>query len=293
MATRVAWLLNLDADMELAAPERHRASPELAARIRALIPQMGMLLRPDDIILDVSMAPPPHVPALAFCPTPSAQRKLKALGLVPFVDVPLTLLRKVNDRAFSAELGQTLPHAAFVRDMEGLERAIRAPSPYRVFVLKRAFGFAGRERREARDGELDASTRGFATRSFARGEGLQVEPWLERRGDFARHGWVTRKKTLLLGPTVLQRCDARGRWLGSEEAPPDALRRDEADHLEGELVRTGQALAQLGYVGPFGIDAFRYLDASGTLCFQPRSEINARFTMGFPRAILDRALASE
>jgi len=38
-----------------------------------------------------------------------------------------------------------------------------------AFLLKRAFSFAGRERRQARAGVLDASTRGFAARTFLAG----------------------------------------------------------------------------------------------------------------------------
>jgi hypothetical protein len=41
------------------------------------------------------------------------------------------------------------------------------------------------------------------------------------------------------------------------------------------------ALFMAGYHGPFGIDAFAWQDAQGTRRFQPLSEINARFSMGF------------
>ena len=43
----------------------------------------------------------------------------------------------------------------------------------------------------------------------------------------------------------------------------------------------GEALAGAGYFGPFGIDAYRYRDRAGALRLQPRSEINARYSMGF------------
>ena len=47
------------------------------------------------------------------------------------------------------------------------------------------------------------------------------------------------------------------------------------------LARVAVALAGSGYFGPFGIDAFTYRNADGTVALQPRSEINARYSMGF------------
>jgi hypothetical protein len=54
---------------------------------------------------------------------------------------------------------------------------------------------------------------------------------------------------------------------------PFAFARD----LETETQRVGARLHAAGYFGPFGVDAFIYEGG-----FQPRSEINARFSMGFP-----------
>jgi hypothetical protein len=292
MATRIAWLLNLDADEELADPRHYRVKPELEARIAALVPRMSMLLRPDDLVLPGSGPVPGDLTVLTFCPTPSALARVRALGAKVAFALPHELLRSVNGRSFCAALGQTLPHARYVRDMAELEAAIRAPSPSGAFLLKREFSFAGRERRQARHLELDASTRGFAARSFARGEGLQVEPLLELLAEFALHGFVLGGGRWLTGPLVAQDCDRQGRWLGSRLSAPDALSASEQAALEAELTRVASALGDLGYVGPFGVDAHRYRDARGRVAFQPRSEINARFTMGYPRELLARALAA-
>jgi hypothetical protein len=289
MATRVAWLLNLDADSELADPQRHQPSAAMAARVRELVPRMNMLLDPDDLFVGQHEVPS-TLPVLAFCPTPSALARLARLGLKPPLAPPVEVLRRVNDRAFCAALGQTMPGARFVHSLAELEEAIRGPSPGGVFLIKRPFGFAGRERRKAEHGQLDPSTLGFVQRSFARGEGLQVEPWVERHGDFSRHGWVEAGRPPLFGPLVRQLCDVMGRWQGAALAEPGALSSDEEDRLGTELEKTATALTGAGYEGPFGIDAFRYADASGGLSLQPRCEINARFTMGFPRDLLELAM---
>ena len=49
------------------------------------------------------------------------------------------------------------------------------------------------------------------------------------------------------------------------------------------------ALRGEGYFGPFGVDAYSYRDAAGALRLQSRSEINARYTMGFPRSLVPDA----
>ena len=41
------------------------------------------------------------------------------------------------------------------------------------------------------------------------------------------------------------------------------------------------ALLPAGYFGPFGVDAYTYRGRAGASVFQPRSEINARYSMGF------------
>lgn len=286
--------MNLDADLELSAPQRYGPANERELRIEKLLSRMGTLLRPDDRVLGFS--PPNLAPAtrvLAFCPTPHALGRLAALGLAPSLPAPsLSVLREANGRAFCARVGQTLPGAAYVYSMEVLEEIVRDAGPEQELVLKRPFGFAGRDRRRVVGGVLDPSTAGFAARSFRIGEGLQVEPWLRRIRDVARHGYLAEDGRLMKGPLMEQRCDALGRWQGSAPADPSGapLRPEHARQLEEELERAGHALSAIGYFGPFGIDAFEYERAHGGPGFQPRSEINARFSMGYPRILLEQAL---
>ena len=291
MATRIAWLLNLDADAELRDPLGYRSRRQGDLRVAALSARMADLISEEDVILDdmwcdrSQNAPAPDLVALAFCPTPSALDRIARLGLLPPKAPALCVLRRVNDRAFCAELGHGLPGSCFATDMETLERHLTQPSPTGRYVAKRAFSFAGREQRRVHDGAMDESTRGFCRQSFARGEGIQVEPFVERLADFSRHGYLTCNGALRIGPTREQRCDAMGRFLGmSVQAARSTPAEDQA--LAAEVERTGAALAQAGYFGPFGIDGFRYLRPGGGEAFNPRCEINARFTMGYPRALL-------
>jgi hypothetical protein len=126
---------------------------------------------------------------------------------------------------------------------------------------------------------IDPAARPWILASFADGDGLQVEPWVECDGEFAQHGFVPRDgSAVILGEPTRQTCDASGAWKGSERTSD--LDRDERTALAAATLAAGQALADAGYFGPFGVDAYRYRTASG-VAFNPRSEINARYSMGW------------
>jgi hypothetical protein len=291
-APRIAWLLNLDADRELQDPTHYRPV-KLTGTPHDLVARIADLVAAEDLVLDESLQSSDlrhdDYSVQAFCPTPSALAQLVRLGFAAPTAPAFRVLRRVNDRAFCAELGQCLPGAAFVRDLQALERQLAQPSPTNRYVIKRAFSFAGREQRRVEHGVLDDSTRGFCRNSFARGEGMQVEPWVERLGDFSRHGYLSPTGTLAIGQTREQRCDPLGRFQGVSTGTANVTEA-EAEILAAELKLTAAALSAAGYFGPFGIDGFRYRLPDGTTGFNPRCEINARFTMGYPRALLLDAL---
>ena len=293
---RIAWLLNLDADRELQDPLRYRPTRR-SASAGAWHERTADLVAREDIVLgdDVHAAlaaenlRPEDCAVQVFCPTPRALARVTALGFAAPPAPTLEILRQANDRAFCASVGQALPGAAFVSDMPALERHLQQPSPTGTYVIKRAFSFAGREQRRVQHGVLDASTRGFCARSFANREGLQVEPWVQRLADFCRHAYLSRAGALSIGATREQRIDPLGRFLGVSTGAA-ALTAGEDEKLAAELTLTAAALRALGYFGPFGIDAFRYRGVQGEVLWNPRCEINARFTMGYPRALLLQSL---
>jgi hypothetical protein len=293
---RIAWLLNLDADRELQDPLRYRPRRRSVfagawhERTADLVAREDLVLN-DDVhaALAAENLRPEDCAVQAFCPTPRALARVTALGFAAPLAPALEILRQANDRSFCASVGQTLPGAAFVRDMPALERHLQQPSPTGTYVIKRAFSFAGREQRRVQHGVLDASTLGFCARSFANREGLQIEPWVQRLADFCRHAYLSRAGALSIGATREQRIDPLGRFLGVSTSAA-TLTPDEDEKLAAELTLTASALRALGYFGPFGIDGFRYRGVQGEVLWNPRCEINARFTMGYPRALLLQAL---
>ena len=293
MAARFAWVLNLDADLELgaiasgSAGARTAYTPKRSTReaMRAFAPRIAAsLLDPkDDVVVDDD-TPPNAARGLigrAFCPTPRALRLLRRAGAEPEPHPTCDALVRANSRAFASSLGATLPEAAFV-SREDDARALLALPPPRALAqawrVKRNFGMTGRGQRVVASTPTEQDI-AFVRAGLAEG-GVQIEPNVTILSEYTIHGLLDPSGVLTLGRVLKQRCDARGAWIASDE-----LATDEAPGgLEEEARRVAAALHQAGYFGPFGVDAYTYRrheTGDGATALQVRSEINARYTMGF------------
>jgi hypothetical protein len=280
-----AWLLNLDAEDELASGA-HTPSAKTRARMADLVHALGPLIAPGDVVVTPDVrAPSRDFVGRAWCPTPRALDALVRAGATPAPAPPLSVLRRVNHRRFAADLGQGLPGARYVTTDGELRDAIAKGSPTGHWLLKRPFGFAGRGRRRVAAGALEASAETWVAASLAGGEGLQVEPWVARLADYALHGHLSVQGTCTWGAPTAQRCDENGAWQGTALATdlPENQRRALAAAAE----RVAAALAEAGYFGPFGIDAYAWRDGD-RVAFHAMSEINARYSMGWAIGMGDR-----
>jgi hypothetical protein len=302
VAARFAWVLNLDADVELAAIASGAAgartgyTPKRGVRdaMRMFAPKVAAsLLEPGEDLLVDEDSPPLLARGLvgrAFCPTPRALRLLRRAGAEPEPHPECDVLLRVNSRAFASSLGTTLPGAAFARD-EGEVRAHLATPPPPLLAeawrVKRNFGMTGRGQRIIASSGPTEQDLAFLRAGLSEG-GVQIEPNVAIAAEFAVHGLVEPSGALTLGPVVQQRCDSRGAWISSERIAAEAA----PPGLAAEAVRVAAALSSARYFGPFGVDAYTYLVRRGpgeaksgseptTLLQQLRSEINARYTMGF------------
>lgn len=268
----IAWVLNLDAEDELALGGRaHTPSPAMVERIRSLLPRLSSLVGGDPVLfpapLERGQREGPTI-AHAWCPTRFALEVMHDAGITPAPHPPMDVLCRVNHRRFNASLGQTLPGALYRDHVDAL--------PPGEWLLKRPYGYAGRGRRKVTGDALSSADRAFIAAST---DGLQIEPWVERTLDCAIHGWLNADGTYDLGHPTLQRIDARGAWQSTERT--HVLAHNEVAALHNEAHRSARALHAAGYFGPFNLDAFRWRDTDGVERFQPRSEINARFSMGW------------
>jgi hypothetical protein len=285
MAARRAWVLNLDADLELGAGGPYAPTKKVLLAMKPHVAQLAAsLLDPDDVLVDESSPPGSArgLPGRAFCPTPRALALLRRAGAEPEPHPPLDVLQRVNSRAFATALGPTLPGGAYVTVLERARAILEAPPPVGdAWRVKSSFGMAGRNQRRVSPGLLGAQDLAFVTRAVAEG-GVQIEPNVAIEDEYAIHGLLAPDGRLRLGALVRQRCDERGAWLATEriDAACEPLIELRARMAE-EAGSVGRALAEAGYFGPFGIDAFTYRDSQGERQLQPRSEINARYSMGF------------
>jgi hypothetical protein len=277
----LAWVLNVDADLELAVGNGYSPSKVVIAAMAEPVALLTKtLIGPNDVVL-VQRAGSARIDkgtathGRAFCPTPRAIALMHRAGVEPEPHPSFDVLRTVNGRQFCASIGQTLPGAAFARSLDDAVAIIAEPPPVGAqWRAKRAFGMAGRGQRPIAPGQPSAADASFLETSIAREGGIQIEPEVAIVRELAVHGLLGADGSLRLGFVLEQRCDATGQWLESRPIAEDVpLLRREADGVAAALHRAG-------YFGPFGVDAFEY-DSKNGVTLNPRSEINARYSMGF------------
>jgi hypothetical protein len=286
-------VLNLDAEQELRDPRGYTRSAATQAQLLQAIGRVQGLLRPGDLVVD--LLDPERVAGcaaglegVAWCPTPLALARLAESGATLPEAPPVELLRRVNERAFALGLGGAGFESVYLRDVEGVAAALaKGEGPW---LLKRGLSFAGRGHRRLY-GDLSEADRRWCHNAFRFGDGVVLEPLVEREEDFAQHGFVTRSGELRLGRPLRQHCDAKGRWVGASPQSASGsgrLSRTEEEGLRESALEAGRALAEAGYFGPFGVDAFRY-SRRGERAFNPLVELNARYSMAWGLAVCSDA----
>jgi len=279
-----AWVLNLDAEDELARPSTATPPRSLSARVARLRPVLDALLGPDALVLDELSLRPGEAAGYAgraWCPTPRALGALRKAGARVPEAPSRAVLAAVNHRRFAARLGQHLPGAGWAASRDDLRALWAVASREAPWLLKRPYGYNGRGRLRVRPGDLDARTEAWIDASFAQGDGLQCEPEVARVYDLAWHGEVDATGALRLGRATLQTSDAFGQWTGSTPMPAGLLDEAQTARFRAVVTEAAEALRDAGYYGPFGVDAFVWRDAEGHERLQPLSEINARYSMGW------------
>jgi hypothetical protein len=283
------WLFNLDAELELARSGGPYQTPlRVAQALAPMLERAKALMAPGDASLDPltpprratpTSAPSPQRPlGCAWCPTPSALDRLRRAGAelppTPGVDV----LRRVNHRRFALDLGGGAPGARFVSDEKALAEALAEPCP--AWLFKRAYSFAGRGQRRI-IGLPSPDDRRWLADSLRLG-GFVAEPWLELVRELSIHGLIDPSGRFVLGGICVQETNAHRAWVSTRLALADDLSPAQASQLRARAETVAQALITAGYFGPFGIDAYLFRTSSAPTQLNPLSELNARYSMGFP-----------
>jgi len=275
---RYAWVLNLDAELELA-----RLDFEYVPR-RKLLQQLALygqgsraLLGPEDVLVGPgARLNDADFVGRAWCPTPMALSHLAAAGVRAEPHPEPSVLRRVNHRLFAHEVGGGLPEQRYITERAPLEELLRRDE--RPWLLKRPLAFAGRGQMRFY-GPISDKQWSWLDLSLAH-DGLIAEPLVTPTLEVSLHGFVWQAGNFELGRMCVQEVSDRGVFRG--------VRLARAGELDGSevtsLFERGQGVARLlheaGYFGPFGIDAYRY-QVGNARGFCALSEINARYTMGF------------
>lgn len=273
------WVFNLDAELELATSGPYQTSKHAARALEAALVHARRLMAPGDE--ELGAAPPgsggPRI-GRAWCPTPSALRRLARSGAELEPSPSLEVLRRVNHRRFAFELGGGAPGSRYIETSDDLAATLREPN-VTLWLCKRPFGFAGRgQRRVGRD--LSADDRRWLDDSLRQG-GVLAEPWLELARELSQHGRIDRAGHVELGRSCAQRTDRHRSWIGTELLPESALASSDVRLLRERAETVAAAAFAAGYFGPFNIDAYLWRTTSGALQLNPLGELNARYSMGF------------
>jgi hypothetical protein len=275
MATRTAWVLNLDADLELAHGEGYTPSASVARNVAAFAERLrSSLVAADDVVIDGTEreGAARGLAGRAFCPTPRAIAMLVRAGAEPEPHPSFDVLRRVSSRAFAASLGQTMPKAAFVSNLDEAREILRGdPTPGTGWRIKRAYGMSGRFHRVVDRAPRDEDV-AFLPKWIDEA-GVQIEPNVRIIREYALHGFIA-NGDVKLGALTEQRTDATGAWIATNRVR--SAPREIAEAIAREAEHAARALSNAGYFGPFNVDAFEW-DGG----FRARSEVNARYSMGF------------
>jgi len=275
--TKHAWVLNLDAELELA-----RLDFAYVPRLKLLrqLAQFGQgsraLLGPKDVLVQPGSASLSGFVGRAWCPTPLSLAQLAAAGASPEPHPDACVLRRVNHRLFAFEAGGGLPDQQYFRERAPLEALLRRGD--KRWLLKRPLAFAGRGQMRFY-GAISDKQWSWLDVSLAQ-DGLIVEPLVTPTLELSVHGFIWRDGRYELGRPCVQRVTERGVFRSVRLAEPAELATSELRALLERAEAVSKALIAAGYFGPFGIDAYRY-ERDGKRGFCALSEINARYTMGF------------
>jgi hypothetical protein len=275
--SQLAWVLNLDAELELARP-RFEYVPRL--KLLRQLAEFGQssraLLGPNDILVQPGCGLLSGFLGRAWCPTPRALAQLEAAGVEAEPHPDVSVLRRVNHRLFAHEAGGGLPEQQYFTERAPLEALLRRAD--RRWLLKRPMAFAGRGQMRFY-GPITDKQWSWLDASLAQ-DGLIAEPLVTPTLELSLHGFLWQAGRFEMGRPCVQEVTERGVFRSVRLALPGELTRAE---LEAVLER-GESVARLlhsaGYFGPFGLDAHRY-ELAGRSGFCALSELNARYTLGF------------
>ncbi len=278
-----AWLLNLDAEQELASVGSYAPKQRLLRTMQHQLDACTLLTRDEPIYGRQALHARHSV--FSWCPTPSALRQLRDAQLNAVEGPALDVLRRANHRRFNELFAAPeLERRYLTGDDDWQSLLFGSASHTGTWRLKRGFGMAGRWQRRLPKAPSADDVR-WVHDSMRLG-GLLREAELAIEQEFSTHGFVD-AQVLLLGQPVQFESNRFGVPGGFR---PAALAPALANQLLQAAESVALALRAIGYFGPFGVDAFTWSEGRVNAV----SDINARFTLAWSLGMAEqRSVALE
>jgi hypothetical protein len=205
----------------------------------------------------------------------------------------LDAVKTVNSRSFALDLEREwypgICEGRMFSDAPALAAFLSGRPATEEWVAKGQHGFAGTANRRFSGGPLSADAAALSALLFAGHGRVLLEPWHERQSDMAVLFTVGSGGEALgfRGHTLLNSRDGAflGVELASDGQPPNPWRQALRDNA-GRLARV---LADKGYRGPVGVDAYTYRSGA-EIRLRPLVDVNARRSMAEPAHGLSRRL---
>lgn len=279
------WILNLDAELELAARRKgshYAPSKDLLRSMERALPAARALMGAGDHelqqALDAGLLVEGGV-GRAFCPTPSALERFRSAGVRPEPWPELEVVERVNDRGWALSHGLGPDCAHWFEDSAVLEAFLAGRPQAEDWLAKRALGTAGRGQRPLRAPGLSEADQRWLRASWPMG-GVLLEPRREILVEYSLHAWLEPDGSLRQGRPVVFNTHGRA-FVEACLLVPGECQEAEIRALESGLHKAASALHGAGYFGPFGVDAYAWSLSPETRYFEAISEVNARYTLAW------------
>lgn len=193
---------------------------------------------------------------------------------------PFEVVKEINSKAFSFLHSPKLDHSALLFNQNELKSWLAETQDPKV--LKSCFGLSGRGHKFVEEDAINVIQ--FCEKEWSQGRPVIAEPWVERQFDFSTQWFINQDGTIeLLGSTVFE-SDAKGQYIATLAGAEESIFGSFLSFLETHKQVAFELLtkvAEMGFFGNIGVDAFVYLDEKKVQRLHPIVEINGRRTMSW------------
>jgi hypothetical protein len=189
------------------------------------------------------------------------------------------MLRQINSKAFSFRYSY-LPSTCLLYNEQELRNWVKKVQG--VKILKSCYGVSGKGNRLIKHDVLSEKILAFCRHEWEQQRPLIAEPYVRRCLDFSTQWYIHSKEKIEWKGTTRFEVDTRGSYQGTMVGKEEILFPSFFSYIEKHKEIAYQSLTEIaekGYFGPVGIDAFVYYNDQQKKVLQPIGEINARQTM--------------